>query len=130
STQRAAPAKSTSASSAAAVRHNILPLKKINNVSVLLKNFKMSPKQVKEELLRLLCEGTCAMSEDQVDNLILQFPTEEERKELLGYTGAVSELYEGEQLMMELALIPNLDQKATVFKLMRDFEPKILVSPQ
>ncbi|GFH26970.1 hypothetical protein HaLaN_25214, partial [Haematococcus lacustris] len=79
----------------------------------------MSPKQVKEELLRLLCEGTCAMSEDQ-----------EERKELLRYTGAVSELYEGEQLMMELALIPNLDQKATVFKLMRDFEPKILVSQQ
>ncbi len=53
--------------------------------------------------------------------------SQEERKELLRYTGPVSDLYEGEQLLMELVSIPNLDQKATVFKLMRDFEPRILV---
>jgi hypothetical protein len=32
--------------------------------------------QVKDELLQLLCEGKCAMTDDQVENLILLFPTE------------------------------------------------------
>jgi hypothetical protein len=52
---------------------------------------------------------------------------QDERKELQRYTGPVSELYEGEQLLMELVSIPRLDQKAIVYKLMHDFEPRITV---
>jgi hypothetical protein len=38
--------RATSANSGASGRPHILPLKKINNVSIMLKNFKMTPKQV------------------------------------------------------------------------------------
>ncbi len=52
---------------------------------------------------------------------------QEERAQLRAYTGPWSELYEGEQFFMETLALTNLDHQIAVYKLMRDFEPQILV---
>jgi hypothetical protein len=55
-------------------------------------------------------------------------PPQDEKAMLCGYTGPVSALLEGEALLVESLRLTQLDAQIAAYRLMRDFDPQLLVS--
>ncbi|KAF5831806.1 formin homology 2 domain-containing protein [Dunaliella salina] len=79
---------------------------------------------VKAAIQQLMCEGTCALDEDKLEQLEKLLPTKEECKLLSAYKGPLSELHDGEAFLVEMTSMPYLGQTLQAIKLMRSFDPR------
>ncbi|GAB4820268.1 hypothetical protein N2152v2_007314 [Parachlorella kessleri] len=106
----------------------LLPLKRCNNVGIVLKKLKLTPWQVKESVLKLLGEDFPTardLADEEIASLLPCLPTQDEEALLKSYKGHLEDLGVVERFMLEMLEIPSVGPRLEALRFAAQFNSKV-----
>ncbi|KAJ3452514.1 protein diaphanous [Anaeramoeba flamelloides] len=109
-------------------KHNLISGKKASNVEIILRKMKKDEKEIIKCIFKLDEE---LLTEDTIRSLVLQLPTDEERRKVGQFGGQYSELGKAEKFYFQLKQVPHVEERLKTFLFKQGFQETVdTIEPQ